>query len=224
LRRLVGNQAAVLVEPSAAPVALLSIPARPMRASPVLTYIGRSRSYDVDKGLQDLLDLSKEWHLDPQRRRTTIRIRIVGLSQEEKEEIKRVASHLELDESLLDLETSLPPSAVPDVLAHADILCAPFPNDLRFKGASPLKLAEYAAAGKVILATRSYPVLNVLPENSFFSYEPGDVASMIECLEQILSDPTECLRRGSRAREYAREHTWQSRTERILRVVGEASR
>lgn len=224
LRRLGADGATVLVEPSAAPSKLFALEVRPLRSPATVAYVGRARSYGVDKGLQDLIDLAVEWSQVPTSRRPALTIRIVGLSDQEKAVIEQQVSRLELGASRIQLEASLPPSAVIGVLDNADILCAPFPDNPHFKGASPLKLAEYAAAGKAILATRTFPVLNVLPEDCFFSYESGNIDSMMSSLESIFADRDEALRRGARAREYAHEHTWEARTKRVLSAVANSTR
>jgi glycosyltransferase involved in cell wall biosynthesis len=83
--------------------------------------------------------------------------------------------------------------------------------------ASPMKLFEYMAAGRAIVATRFPSVAEVLRdgENGVL-VAPDDAGALREAIAALVADPARAARLGARAREDAAAHTWARRAERIL--------
>ena len=82
---------------------------------------------------------------------------------------------------------------------------------------SPLKLFEYMAAGKPIVATGVPSVLEILTpgENSVVT-SPDDAEEFIEALGLVLCDSELCARISQCARSDAAGYTWEKRVERII--------
>ncbi|MCY3826720.1 MAG: glycosyltransferase [Candidatus Dadabacteria bacterium] len=85
------------------------------------------------------------------------------------------------------------------------------------KFTSPLKLFEYMAAGKPIVATGVPSVLEILRpgENSVVT-PPDDAEAIIRALDLVLADSELCARISEDARAGAAEYTWEKRVERII--------
>jgi glycosyltransferase involved in cell wall biosynthesis len=89
---------------------------------------------------------------------------------------------------------------------------------------SPLKLYEYMAAGKAIVASRAGQIAEVIQDgHNGLLVESGDVAALAQALLKLLKDPVKRERLGQNAREQAiRHHSWEryiKRLEDIYRSV-----
>ena len=86
---------------------------------------------------------------------------------------------------------------------------------------SPLKLFEYMAAGKPIVATGVVSVLEILRpgENSVVT-PPDDEEEFIRVLQFVLRDSELCARISERACSDATEYTWEKRVSKIIGGVG----
>jgi len=105
---------------------------------------------------------------------------------------------------------------IPALLARTDVLTAPYPNldDFYF---SALKIFEYMAAGKAIVASSIGQIENTLThEQNSLLVTPGDPTALRDALLRLKNDPQLRRRLGENALKDAREkHSWQSRLERV---------
>ena len=113
---------------------------------------------------------------------------------------------------------------VPSYLLASDVLVMPYSSRVTIrdgteagKFTSPLKLFEYMAAGKPIVATGVPSVLEILNpgENSIVT-PPDDEGEFIRALELVLADSEICARISEGARSDAAGYTWERRVERII--------
>lgn len=121
----------------------------------------------------------------------------------------------------------LPNSQLPLYQAAADILLMPY--NRAFGGSSggdisrvssPLKLFEYLASGRAILAS-DLPVLReVLSEQTTCFFEPEDINDLCEKFSQLLSNSAQRKRLGDAARICAKDYDWKARMSRILKTAG----
>jgi glycosyltransferase involved in cell wall biosynthesis len=139
-----------------------------------------------------------------------------------RQEIERKIESLGM-RSAVFLSGAVPQSEVPDYLAAADIAVLPYPQLPRELWFSPLKLYEYMASGKAIVATRSGQVAEVLEDQrSGVLVETGDERSFIRALVRLLESPEERERLGRNARRQAEEcHSWGRQTQRLEAVYQE---
>ena len=112
----------------------------------------------------------------------------------------------------------------------SDVLVMPYSSEVTIKDGtevgkftSPLKLFEYMAAGKPIVATGVPSVLEILRpgENSVVT-PPDDEEEFIRVLQLVLRDSELCARISQRARSDAIEYTWEKRVSKIIDGVGVA--
>ena len=113
-------------------------------------------------------------------------------------------------------------------LLASDVLAMPYSSGVTIRDGteageftSPLKLFEYMAAGKPIVATGVPSVLEILRpgENSVVA-PPDDAEEFLRGLRLVLGDPGLCARISERARSDAADYTWEKRVEKIIRGVG----
>jgi glycosyltransferase involved in cell wall biosynthesis len=82
---------------------------------------------------------------------------------------------------------------------------------------SPMKLFEYLAAGKPIVASDLPSIREVLREDTAFFFTPGDAQSLAKTIQYALEHAEEAQARASLALTKARSYTWnrQALVERI---------
>ena len=104
----------------------------------------------------------------------------------------------------------------------------PSGSDSRGGTGTPLKLFEYMAAGKAIVATALNQAAEVIQAgHNGLLVEAGDVNGFAEAMLALLNDPVERGRLGQNARRHAVEqHSWEQYTKRLegiyLDVLGNA--
>ena len=121
-------------------------------------------------------------------------------------------------------------SDVGGYLANIDVMLAPYLRTVQGVGGvganladwmSPLKVFEYMAAGKAIVAT-DLPVLREVlrdGENTILC-SPDEIEQWAAALERLRSDPSFRMRIGSKARaEFLASYTWSKRASTILATL-----
>jgi glycosyltransferase involved in cell wall biosynthesis len=109
------------------------------------------------------------------------------------------------------------PGEVPGLLASMDVAAAPYPKLATFYF-SPLKVYEYMAAGRPVVASRLGQLAEMIRhEVDGLLCAPGDAAALAADLERLWREPALRHRLGQAARAKAlREHTWEAVARRIL--------
>ncbi|WP_149537901.1 glycosyltransferase family 4 protein [Siccirubricoccus phaeus] len=125
----------------------------------------------------------------------------------------------------LHLHGFVPHARVPAFLARFDLLLAPpQPNVASAAGReigrwmSPLKVFEYMAAGKPILASDIPALREILRDGeTALLLPPGDPAAWAAALRQLLREPERAAALGAAARvAFLAEYTWDARAARIM--------
>jgi starch synthase len=118
----------------------------------------------------------------------------------------------------------VPQKQVPRILAVTDIAVIPYPRLPKELWFSPLKLYEYMAAGKAIIASRAGQIADVIQDGqNGLLVESGNVTGFAQAMIKLLEDPAERKRLGQNARQQAiHQHSWDQyirRLEDIYRSV-----
>jgi glycosyltransferase involved in cell wall biosynthesis len=117
----------------------------------------------------------------------------------------------------------IPNEHIPSYQAAGDVLLMPYGRMITTSSGgdtaavcSPMKMFEYMAAGRAILAS-DLPVLHeVLDESMAIFCPPEAVDNWAEVLRNLLGDPKLRQTLGQRARTAVREYSWIERAKRIL--------
>ena len=120
----------------------------------------------------------------------------------------------------------IPNSQLPLYQAAADILLMPYSRSFSGSGggdigavSSPMKLFEYMAASRCILAS-DLPVLReVLDERHAAFYQPEDFSDLCEKFAELLSDKARREKLAAAAREAVGAYDWKTRMGGIMRVI-----
>jgi glycosyltransferase involved in cell wall biosynthesis len=123
-------------------------------------------------------------------------------------------------ESAAHLTGVVAPEAVPGLLASMDVAVAPYPRLDAFYF-SPLKLFEYMAAGRAVVASGIGQVAKIIESGlNGILVPPGDARALADALAGLLSNPILRSRLGSAARETVlRSYTWDEVAARILQLA-----
>ena len=110
--------------------------------------------------------------------------------------------------------------SMPDWLNAADILV--LPNSAKSKISSdytsPLKLFEYMAAKRPILAADLPSVREILDEKNALFFHPDSVVSLVDGIKTIFSDDNLQRFLAQNAHSKAGEFSWNKRAEKILNI------
>lgn len=116
----------------------------------------------------------------------------------------------------------IPPERVPLYLRAMDVCVLPLPFTTHFAFyASPLKLFEYMAAGRAVIASDLPSWADVVThEQTALLIPPSDTAALAQAIARLRDDPSLRERLGSAAQEVALAHyTWSARADRILAFI-----
>lgn len=115
------------------------------------------------------------------------------------------------------------PSRVPDLLSQADILVLPnTASAISTRFTSPLKLFEYMAAGRPIVASDLPSIREILRdgENALL-VPPGNADALAAAIERLLSDAVLASKLARTALAEAPSYSWERRAERLEALFGE---
>ncbi|MDB4992171.1 MAG: hypothetical protein JWL75_416 [Parcubacteria group bacterium] len=115
----------------------------------------------------------------------------------------------------------VPHDHVPLWQAAADVLC--LPNTARelisVRYTSPMKLFEYMASGRPIVASKIASIQEVLPETAGFFFTPDSAESLVVALTNALNDEEDAVRRAGLARSLVEQFSWDERTKRLSTIL-----
>ncbi|MFA6171565.1 MAG: glycosyltransferase family 4 protein [Patescibacteria group bacterium] len=138
---------------------------------------------------------------------------LIGGRKEDIEEIKKNYPQ----ENLILFEHQ-PHGQIPYFLKAADVLILPNKkgDPISEKYTSPLKLFEYMAAKRPIVASDLPSIREVLDEKNSFLVEAGDPKSLAEGIKEVVGDQNFGEKKSSQAYDRVKGYTWKKRAEKIL--------
>jgi glycosyltransferase involved in cell wall biosynthesis len=111
---------------------------------------------------------------------------------------------------------NIPHEEVPRYLALMDVAVAPYPalEDFYF---SPLKLYEYMAGSRAVVASRVGQVAEVVADGlTGLLYEPGNQEALIDCIQRLRADLNLRRELGQNARMACTKNTWRQNAEQVV--------
>ena len=114
-----------------------------------------------------------------------------------------------------------PHGEIPAWLRAADVLVLPHSGkfDIARFEASPVKLFEYMASGRPIVAADLPSIREIVDESMVWFFEPDNPRSLVETIRKALLDREESERKAAKARIEARRYTWTMRSKHIIDFV-----
>ncbi len=181
-----------------------------------VTFVG---TLSVYQGLGTLLAACEQFVREHGRDVTTL---IVG-DGALRTEVERTISEKGL-ESCVTLVGRVPLEDVPQYVCAADVCVAPFAECVATAGGfSPLKVYEYMACGKAVVASDFSCFSSVLKEGPCgLTTEPGNAAALSQAIVRLLDNPAEAEQMGRRGRELVEKRfTWDIATDKIVDIMAE---
>ena len=117
-----------------------------------------------------------------------------------------------------------PPAEIPALLQAADVLALPnsAKTEISRRYTSPLKLFEYLASGKPVVASDLPSLREVLVDRANAVLAPADdPAGLARSIETVLADSDLAARLGRSGRRTAEKYTWLERASRIRAFIAE---
>jgi glycosyltransferase involved in cell wall biosynthesis len=194
----------------AAARAALGWPARAF----IVGYVGRLQTMAMDKGVGTLIEALRTVE------GTTLAL--VGGPDAMAADFHQHWLKLGLPDDRFINAGQVPPEQVPLYLRALDVCAMPFPWTEHFAYyASPMKLFEYMASGRAIVASDLPSTAEVVDhEQTALLYPPGEAAALGAAIARLRDDPALRERLGSRAAALVMQHyTWAARARAILTFV-----
>ncbi len=137
--------------------------------------------------------------------------------------LQLVAQEEGVDE-LTTFTGAVPHDQIPFYLGAMDIAVAPYGETADFYF-SPLKVFEYMAAGRAIVAARIGQLKECIRDGETgLLYPPGDTAVLARCLEQLMDDAALSNRLGAAARrEVETKHSWRQNAQAVVDLIEAAA-
>ncbi len=141
---------------------------------------------------------------------------IVG-SGDQQAELEALAS---TTNGVVIVKPSVPHHEVWKVLADAHIGVLPFPDQLKFRVSSPIKLFEYMAAGMPIMATHIVCHTDVVGDGKFAFWAYGsDQEAFIDVLRRIWAARSSLPESGNHAVNAVDRWTWEASTAKLAAAL-----
>ena len=179
---------------------------RPRNTPPVLLFLGNPHPW---KGVGTLLEAMVEVE--------GAILKIVGGGGARHDALLRQARALGVSDRVR-LARAVPPAQRFQVIASADICLVPLSKrTIASRYTSPLKVFEYMAMGKPIVAT-DLPSIRLLlePGKHALLAEAENPASFAQAIRTLLQTPHMAERLAKTAQQHAQRYTWEKRAEKIL--------
>ena len=110
---------------------------------------------------------------------------------------------------------------IPNWLAAADclLLLGTRENEYSFLHTSPMKVFEYMASQRPIIASRTPANEEIVSSEEVFFYEPDNAAELAAKIHYVGSHPAEAREKAARAQEKVKGFTWEKRAKDIVEFI-----
>lgn len=177
----------------------------------ILGYTGSFKTMDKDKGISVILNSLKFFSQED-----NIIFVAVGGSQKDIDYYYKEAESLGVaDKIKLLRKTSLKELAV--FQKSCDILLMPFPNIPHYAYyMSPLKMFEYMASKRPIIASSLPSIKEVLNNNNAILVDPDNPEELKNKIKELLNYSDLAVKISNKAYQDVKKYTWEKRAEKIL--------
>ncbi len=185
----------------------------------ILGYTGTYKTKNMDKGIRDTLKamqvLKKEY--------PSLFLVCIGGSPEDIEYYNNMAKDLDLSDQVM-LLGKVDQKILAIYNQAFDISMMPFPKTRHFAYfMSPLKLFEYMAAGRPIIATDLPSERDVLNEGNAVIVKPDDPQDLSQGIKKLIDQPEFGQKIASQSLIDVKQYTWHKRVEKIIEFLYETS-
>ena len=111
---------------------------------------------------------------------------------------------------------AIPYEKIPDMINALDICIIPDSNEYR----SPIKMFEYMAMGKPVVAPNYEPIRSVIDDGKDgVIFDPMDKENLVRILNNVVNDEGKRKILGNNAREkILKQHLWKHNAQKVLEI------
>jgi glycosyltransferase involved in cell wall biosynthesis len=181
----------------------------------IVGYVGQLKTMEMEKGIGCLIKVLKIL----KENNPLITLCLVGGQESDIVGYKKMASKMNLTNNILFIG-QVRHCLIPYYLKSFDILVMPFPWIKHYAYyMSPLKMFEYMAAQKPIVASDLPSIREILSEKSAILVKPDSPQDLAKAINQTLKNPDFSAKISEQAYQDVQEYTWQKRVKKILNFI-----
>jgi len=210
----------IIVEPSGVELSTFSLATpkeearetlRLPQGTPIIIYTGNFTTMGQDKGIHDILRAMQKL--------PEVLFVAVGGSDKDIERYLAQAHECKVEEQVRFVGFAQQPTLALYQRA-ADVLLMPFPDTPHYRSnMSPVKMFEYMAGGRPIIATDLPTIREVLHEHNAMIIPPGDATALARSVRTLIDDPALREKLATRAKEDVSRYSWNERSKRVLAFI-----
>jgi glycosyltransferase involved in cell wall biosynthesis len=121
---------------------------------------------------------------------------------------------------------SRPYREIPIWLAGADTLLVlgTQENEYSWLETSPMKLFEYMASGRPIVASATPANKEIVSDREVFFYTPDDERALAAAISRSIQEPKQAALKAAASLDRVKLYTWENRAREVLDFIGESKR
>lgn len=178
----------------------------------LIGYIGKFKTLEMEKGIKTMIESLTM--LDKSNQMV-----FVGGEDLEIKEYKIIANRFNVLPQCVFISYQ-PYAKIIKYMKAMDALVIPFPNYRHYAFyASPLKLFEYMASGRPIIASDLPALREILNNENALFFRAGDAADLAKVVKMLKSSKTLGLHLSRQALADVKEYTWEKRARNILNFI-----
>jgi glycosyltransferase involved in cell wall biosynthesis len=184
----------------------------------IIGYIGRFQTFEQEKGISEMIEAMK--YLKNSLRENTLMVFVGGPMEVVPKYLSVIQKHgLALDD--FRFVDRVAPTQIPLFLKAFDICAMPFPWSEHYAYAmSPLKMFEYMASSRPVVATNLPSVTEILQNGrNAIIVEPDGSEALAIGIEQVMEDEELAKRIANQAYQDVKQYSWIVRAQRVLDFV-----
>jgi glycosyltransferase involved in cell wall biosynthesis len=179
----------------------------------ILCYTGRFKTMEMDKGINDIIKAVKELDNDD------ILFLAAGGSDKEIDYYKNIIEKSNMQKQI-KLIGSRPQTGLAIYQKAADVLLMPFPYNKHYAYyMSPLKMFEYMAARRPIIASNLPSIKEILNDQNAVFCQPDNPSDLARAIGKVLNDHQHSESISGQAYRDVQNYTWAKRVEKILQFI-----
>ncbi len=179
----------------------------------VVGYLGALREWvDLRDMIRAAYELSKDSHY------RKIKVLVVG-GEEDLPRYKKFVKENNI--SIVEFTGNVPYNKVKDYINKMDIATIPFKKNRVTDGTCPLKMLEYMACEKPVIATRLNEIRNMAGDNVLYA---DGIEEWKKQISLLYNDPVLRERMGKKGREIAKSYDWAKICRKMEKILYENSK
>jgi len=177
----------------------------------IILYTGNFTTMGEDKGIADIIRALPEL--------AGVTFVAAGGTAPDVERYNSLAKEVGVDDKVM-LFPHAPQSTLALYQQAADVLLMPFPDTPHYRNhMSPVKMFEYMASDRPIVASDLPTIREVLNETNAAIVLPGNPHSIASAVQKLLTDSVYGEALAKQARADVEQYSWKKRSERILSFI-----